>query len=550
MVTLPERLSPEDAAFLYFEKPNAPLHVGSLGIYEGKIAFPGLLRHLDSRMHTMPRYRQKVAFVPFNLGLPRWQDDPEFDITRHVRRHRVRRRLSEEGFNDLVAELFAPMLDRERPLWDITLIEGLPGDRSALLARAHHCMVDGVSGLGLLVALLDMTPVPREVEPPAEPWAPAVAPPPAQMATNALLDVVQQQINVWNDVQSMLVDPQEPAQMVATIGRSLQKAMRFLVTPAPVASFNATLTPRRRLGLSRMSFADIRAIRGAMGGTINDVVLTVLTGGLASYLREHERKGRLPELRCLVPVNVRRDSDRDLVGNRVSFMLAGLPLGVRDPARRMARIGRQMAGLKKVKQAEGVDMLAQLLGLLPAPLLATSVSTVPLTPNTLSNLVCTNVPGPMVPLYCVGHRLLAHYPFPPLAWGMGLNVGVMSYNQELFWGFVCDGEALPDPDVLARCIDEAFVELRAAAGITPSTLPAIGERPAEAPKRSPRRAAGAVAVPANGHLADSRPALAETAAATIAGGEGNGAPVRTAAETPSEREAGRSAAAPRRRGRA
>jgi len=491
--TLSHRFGPEDAAFLYFEKASAPLHVGSLGVYEGRISFDALVRHLESRLHTIPRYRQRAVPVPFHLGFPRWQDDPDFDIRHHVRRFRIRGAIDDRRLLDVASGLFAPMMERDRPLWDITLIEGLTGGRSALLARAHHCMVDGVSGLALLVALLDLTPQPREIGPPQDKWEPQPQPRPLDMVSDAAFDLLQQQVRVWSDVLLLALDREERRSRVRTVARSLQKAARFLLTPAPPASFNASLQPRRRLAWTDMPFADLRAIRSTCGGTINDVALAILAGALARYERRHAAKAT-PELRCLIPVNVRREEEDGTLGNRVSFMLAGLPLAVSEPLRRLAIIQQQMRELKQVNQAEGVDLVARLLGQVFPPLAAVA-GALPTPPNTIANLVCTNVPGPMVPLFCVGHRMLAHYPLAPIAWDMGVNVGVMSYDQRLFWGLVADEAALPDPEQLARDLDDAFVELREAAGVTPISLPPI--RPTT-PARRQRKAAPPAAAAAPG----------------------------------------------------
>ena len=486
---LSRRLNFEDAGFLYFEKPQAPLHVGSLGIYEGTIPFGTLVQHLESRIHTIPRYRQRVVFVPLNLGHPIWEDDPSFNIRRHVRRVRPRGPVDDARLAQLAAELFAPAMDRNNPLWDITLIEGLTGGRSALLARAHHCMIDGVSGVELLVALLDLTPTPRQVDPPEEAWVPRPTPPPAEMMSDAVWDWLYQQVGVWSDLQLMLLDSQDGRRRLLTLARSFQKAARFLLSPAPATPINAPVTPRRALAWTDMSFADVRAVRSALGGTVNDVVLAILAGALVRYLGPHAT----PEIRVLIPVNVRRESEQGTLGNRVSFMLVGLPLAIEDPVQRLAIIRKEVQALKEVNQAEGLDILVQILGQVPPPV-APFAASLPSRVFTACNLVCTNVPGPMVPLYCVGHRMLAHYPLAPVSFELGVNVGVMSYDQRLFWGLMANAATVGDPERLAKNVDEAFAELRDAAGVVPSDLPHIGERAAVEEWRPARRAATQPAV--------------------------------------------------------
>lgn len=490
------RLSFEDAGFLYYERPEAPLHVGSLGIYEGKISFETLVNHIGSRIHTIPRYRQRVRFVPFNLNHPVWEDDPKFDLANHLRRFRPRGPVDDRRLASIVAEVFAPALDHDHPLWDVTLIEGLTGDRTAVLCRAHHCMIDGVSGLELLVAVLDMTPIPRHVPPPRKAWKPRPPQPAMQRMSDAAWDWTAHQLRSWTEVPMMALDPRYGYRRVASFARAFQKAGRFLVTPPPSTPINRAVTPRRAYAWTEMPFGDLRAIRAALGGTINDVALTVLAGGLRRYLGRRSGGEPAPEVRVLVPVNVRKETEQGALGNRVSFMMLGMPLAEKNPLQRFQRVRKEMAGLKSVRQAEGIDIFIQLLGQIVPPLARRGAGPLATRVFTASNLVCTNVPGPMVPLYAAGHRLLQHYPIVPVSYDLGVNVGVMSYDHRLFWGLLTNGETLPDPQRLARDIDAAFYELMAVAHATPSQAPEVGRRPAR-PK--PRPAAEKVAA-RNGQL--------------------------------------------------
>ena len=471
---LSRRLTAQDAAFLYFDSPASPLHLGSLGLYDGDIPYRALVRHLQPRIDGMPRYRQRVAFVPLNLSHPTWEDDPGFDIRRHVRRIRPRGRVDDERLRRLAEELFAPPLDRSKPLWEIILIEGVTGGRSALLARAHHCMVDGISGIELLAALLDLSPTPPP--PPApEPWQPEPPPTPTTRLSDAFWDLLNEQVGFWTDLQLLLVDGRERRRRELLVGRALAKAARFLVQPAPPTPFNAPLAPGRAIGWTHMSFADVRAIRSALGGTVNDVVLTILSGALARYLNVAGDDAAATELRVIIPVNVRREDQYGALGNRVSFMLAALPIGVPDPVRRLEVIRDQTDSLKRLNQPAGIELLLASLMRLPAPAQAL-VGAVRGPVNSLANLVCTNVPGPMVPLYCVGHRMLEHYPLVPLGLHFGLNVAVTSYDQRLFFGVMADAAQVPDADLVATYLSESFEELRHAAGVTPTDLPRVGER--------------------------------------------------------------------------
>lgn len=471
---LSRRLTAQDAAFLYFDSPASPLHLGSLGIYEGEIPYEALVRHLEPRIDGMPRYRQRVAFVPLNLSHPTWEDDPDFDIRRHVRRIRPRGGVDDERLRRLAEELFSPPLDRDKPLWEVILIEGVTGGRSALLARAHHCMVDGISGMELLTALLDLSPNPPPLPTP-EPREPEPPPGPRTRLSDAFWDVLNEQVGLLTDLQLLLVDGRERRRRELLVGRALAKAARFLVQPAPPTPFNDALTPGRAIGWTDMSFADVRGIRSALGGTVNDVVLTILSGALARYLNVEGDHSAPPELRVIIPVNVRREDQYRALGNRVSFMLAALPIGLVDPVRRLQAICEQTESLKRLNQPAGIELLLASLMRMPAPAQAL-VGAVRGPVNSLANLVCTNVPGPMVPLYCVGHRMLEHYPLVPLGLRFGLNVAVTSYDQRLFFGVMADASQVPDADPVAAYLRESFEELRRAAGVAPIDLPRVGER--------------------------------------------------------------------------
>ncbi len=480
------RLSFEDAGFLYYERPEAPLHVGSLGIYEGKISFETLVNHIGSRIHTIPRYRQRVRFVPFNLNHPVWEDDPKWDLANHMRRFRPRGSVDDRRLASIVAELFAPRLDHDHPPWDVTLIEGLTGDRTAVLCRAHHCMIDGVSGLELLVAVLDMSPIPRHVAPPKKAWKPRPPDPALRRMSDAAWDWTAHQFRSWMEVPMMIADPRSGYRRASSFARAFQKAGRFLLTPPPSTPINRPVKPQRAYAWTEMPFADLRAIRAVLGGTINDVALTVLTGGLRRYLGARSGGTPAPQVRVLVPVNVRKETEQGALGNRVSFMMLGMPLAEKNPLQRFQRVRKEMADLKSVRQAEGIDIFIQLLGQIAPPLARRGAGPLATRMFTQSNLVCTNVAGPMVPLYAAGHRLLQHYPIVPVSYDLGVNVGVMSYDHKLFWGLLTNAETLPDPQRLARDIDAAFQELMAAAHLTPSQVPELRRKPSR-PKT--RRAA-------------------------------------------------------------
>jgi len=476
---LSRRFNVQDAAFLYFEKRNEPMHIGSVAIFEGRVSFDRFVEHLRSRMHLIPRYRQRVMFVPFGLAYPSWEYDPDFDILNHVRRVTLPPPGDEDQLARLAGDLFAKPLDRRKPLWEIYLIEGVEGGNSAWLAKVHHCLVDGVAGIDLLMVTLDVSPNPAP-PPPAEPLAAPPLPGTTTVLSNAVSDLVGDFVRNLGELQLNLANPLGYVRRLRHILGALEATAPFFQRAAPRTPFNTTLSTGRRIAWSEMSFAEIRGIRSSLGGTINDVVLAIVTGALGRYLALHGQNTDSLELRFMIPVNVRQEEESTAMGNRISAMFAALPVGIANPVARLKAVREKMVGLKQIGQAAGISAVFDLLAL-AAPMALRAVSNMARVPNVLLNLVCTNVPGPMIPLYTVGHRLLAHYPLVPIAWDMGLGVAITSYDHKLYFGLMADAKAVPDIHRLKQALDEAFVELREAAGVPPSDLPTLfGRSAAEA----------------------------------------------------------------------
>lgn len=468
---LARRLSSTDAAFLYLERPNAPLHIGSLGIYEGRLPYEEVVEHIYARLPNIPRYRQRLAFVPFNLLHPTWEDDPDFDIRNHIIRVAPAAPLSEAQLTALAAELFAKPLDRTKPVWQMYVIDNVVGNRSALLAKVHHCLVDGVSGIELLMATLDISPKPAP-PPEAAPWEPKALPTAADQLADVFWEQLALQRRLVQEWYETVIDPMARLRRTQDALRSLGLAAPWLLQPAPRTPFARWLSPKRRLAFSDMSFVEIREIRTTLGGTVNDVVLAILAGALGRYLAAHGQQVGGLELRVAVPVNVRLEGEQGALGNRISCMLIALPVGEPDPLRRLETIKERQTQLKQANQAGGLELLLRMAANIPPPIQALAGLSPVL--NTAINLVCTNVPGPMIPLYCVGHQMLHHYPLVPLGMNMGLGVGVTSYNQRLYFALVVDPEAVPDVERLKSFLDEAALELRHAAGVAASDLPTLG----------------------------------------------------------------------------
>lgn len=455
---LPRRLSVQDAAFANFERDTFPMNVGSVGIYEGDIDFERFLDHVDSRIQLVPRYWQRLVAVPGGIAFPAWVDDPDFDLRNHLTAVTLPPPGSDEQLAALAAEFFATPIRRDRPLWEIRLVRGLSGGRTAHVAKIHHCLVDGVGGVGLLAALLDATPEARPLrarrrdEPPRLPGV-------LSLVTDALFDRALQQVRLNERFALSLLDPRRAVESVRTIARAFWEAGPYFVVVAPPTPWSRRLHSPNRVAWESLPFEDVHTLSVALHGSINDLALALIAGGLGRYLESQGVPTGGLVLRAGLPVNVRHGDDADALGNRVSFMLAGLPVGVRDARERFRLIHREVAHLKRRRQADGIEELSQRLGDLP-PVLHTLTGRTLVLPNFLTNLICTNVPGPLQPLYMLGHRMLDHYPWVPLGWRMGLGVAVMSYDTRLYFAVTADRDTPGDIALVTQGIRDAFHELR------------------------------------------------------------------------------------------
>jgi WS/DGAT/MGAT family acyltransferase len=469
-------MSAEDAWFLYFEKPDAPLHIGSVAIFDGDIPLDEIRSSVDARMHLIPRYRQRAVIPPLYAAHPTWEDDPQFSIERHVREATVPAPGSEAQLLELASDLFAPMLPRDRPLWDITVIRGIAGGRTAYLSRVHHCLVDGVSGIELLLAVLDLTPNPEPTPPPTQPWQPHRLADPLQAWTEAMFDQFETGVRAWREFQETAVDPRAQFRRMTELTHALEVAMPLAFRQPRPAPWNKPISGRRRAAWTSMSFAEVRAIRGALGGTVNDVMLTLLGGALGRYLRAHGTSTEGQTLRLQIPVNVRNEHEQGALGNRVSMMLPEIPVGIDDPVARLGVVREEMERLKQQEQAKAFESLMSLSANLPAAYHA--LAGMGGVPRGAMNLVCTNVPGPLIPLYSVGRRMLAHYPMVPLAGDLGIGVGITSFDKALYVGIMSDPTIIDDVEAIARGFASEFDDLRRIAGVAPIDLHDIGVAPA------------------------------------------------------------------------
>lgn len=467
---LNNRLTSMDASFLYFEKKEATMHIGSVSVFDGEIPFEDFIAMMDAKMHFLPRYQQIVVNDPFNLGHPTWEYDPQFNLRNHIFKVQLDAPGSEEQLIELAGQLFTPLMDRRKPLWDIYWVYGLAGGRSAMVARVHHCMVDGMSGVDLLKLILDFSPNPSPLPP-----KPAAAPRPPQIDPtrrlfDSLLGGMQEGMNRWMEFQNGLLNLTQALTNEQTRA-SMQKMSSewpSLIKPVSPLPFNGPGSGARKLVWNTFSFAEARAIRGALGGTVNDVVLTALSGAAARYAAHHGQALKGRNLRVMVPVSLRQEDKRGALGNLVSVLPVEIPLDLHNPQERFRFVNAKTSAMKAGRVAEGLNLFSALMGVLPPPMQALvgalSTANIPAPPF---NMISTNVPGPQVPMYTLGKKMIAYYPYVPVGWAIGCGCAIMSYDQQLFFGLTADTQAMPDVERMRDSLYESFYELRHAAGVEP-----------------------------------------------------------------------------------
>ena len=456
-----QTMSPLDASFLHVEDDVSHMHIGSVGIFEGPApSYDAVLAAVGAKLPLVPRYRQKVRFLPLALGHPVWVDDPHFKLEYHVRHTALPTPGGDDQLRNLVGRVMSQPLDRARPLWEMWIAEGLDADRWALLSKVHHSMVDGVSGTDLMSVLLD-----SERHPEAQPhvaWHAEPEPGSAALIAAALAAVP------YDGARSLLAAARHPRRVagrVADLSRGMV-SMRGLLRPGRGTSLNGPIGPHRRWDWACGRLADVKTIRQAYGGTVNDVVLAVITRGFRDLLLSRGEPVDGEVVRTMVPVSVRATHERGTYNNRVSAMFAELPVGVADPLERLALVRAQMEDLKESHQAVGGEVLTSLGGFAPAMLLALAGRLATRAPQRSVNTVTTNVPGPQHPMYLAGRRMLECFPFVPLAGHVRVGIAIFSYDGGLNFGATGDSDTAPDIGVLCRGIEQGIQEL-----LPPATLP-------------------------------------------------------------------------------
>jgi WS/DGAT/MGAT family acyltransferase len=452
-----EMMSPLDASFLHIEDAVTHMHIGSVGLFEGPAPGPGRVQSaVAARLGLVPRYRQKVRFVPLALGRPAWVDDPHFNLEYHVRRTALPAPGGDDELRNLVGRVMSQQLDRAKPLWEMWVAEGLDDGRWALISKTHHCMVDGVSATDLLSVLLSAE---RESTTSAEDgWEPAPEPSSAALVAHALAGRAASPYEGFRTVLSAARGPGRVARQAGEAARGFVN-MRTLLTPGASSSLNGPIGPHRRWDWARARLVDIKQIRALHGGTVNDVVLAVITGGFRDLLlgRGETVEGRV--VRTLVPVSVRAGDERGSYNNKVSAMFAELPVGLEDPVERVHSLHEQMQDLKQSGQAVAAERLTALGGFAPAMLLALGGRVATRLPQSAVNTVTTNVPGPQYPLYLAERRMLDAFPFVPLGGNVRVGVAIFSYDGGINFGVTGDRDSSPDIGVLCRGIERGVAEL-------------------------------------------------------------------------------------------
>jgi len=470
-----DRLSPLDVSFLYLEGPTTPMHVGGVLIFQASQAgfdYDRLVRLIRGRIAHVPRYRQRVRWVPGGLSNPVWVDDESFDVTYHVRRSALPRPGTDAQLRELVGRIMSRPLDRRRPLWEMYLVEGLEGGRFAILTKTHHAMVDGVSAVDIGQVILDPTPDARSAA--AAVWRPAPEPTDLELMASAVADMARSPASVVDSLRSGLGDLSATAMRVAQQVAGVASAALTVARPASSSPLNCEIGEARRYGMAQTSLADYRAIKSAHGGTINDVVLAVVAGGLREWLQSRgEALSSRSTVRVMVPVSVRTDAD-EAGGNRVAAYLLDLPVGEANPVLRLQRISYEMGQHKDSGQLMGAQAIVALAGFSPPTLHSLGARVGSGLSRRVFNTVVTNVPGPQVPLYAGGALLLGAYPVVPLGLGQAVTFGVTSYNGSVYFGLNADRDGLYDVDDLTADLVGALAELRATTKGKRSRRPASG----------------------------------------------------------------------------
>jgi diacylglycerol O-acyltransferase / wax synthase len=457
------RMSAVDASFLFMETPSTPMHSGGVAVFApppGGFDHERLVRLISQRLPFVPRYRQRVRHVPFNIARPVWVDDEKFDVTYHVRRSALPRPGSMPQLQELVARIMSRPLDRSRPLWEMYLVEGLADGNFAIITKSHEALIDGLSAVDIAQVMLDATDdfTPGSIDS----WRPRPEPSDIELLSHAFTELGTRPAAA---IEAVVETAQDISHAVTSLGEKAVGVLStaFAIARGPVPSpLNVTIGEQRRFVTLDLSLRDVKRVRRAMGGTINDVILAVIAGGLRSWLQARGRPVAQGDiLRAMLPVSIAVPATNSVHagGNRVSATLVELPVGEPDPAVRLQQISYQLALLEESSHFVGADAIVGIAGFGPPTLHALGARVGATVSNRLYNLVITNVPGPQRPLYAAGSRMIAAYPVVPLTQNQALSIGVISYDGGVYVGLYADRDALVDIDLLTSCLRESMDDL-------------------------------------------------------------------------------------------
>jgi diacylglycerol O-acyltransferase len=457
-----ERLTTMEASFRYLDASDAPMHVGGVLVLEAPSGgLESLAALVEARLPLVPRYRQRVVEVPGHLANPVWADDPDFDVNYHIRRSALPRPGTEEQLFALVSRLTSQPLDRRRPLWELYLVERLAGNRVAVITKTHPALVDGLSAIDIGQVLLD--PDPDAPVPPPEEWRPRPPPAAVELVRQALEQYARRPSSVVGLARGAAADLRSMAARVQSVSRGALRTVHSAVIAPPPSPLNAPIGRQRRVAVARVGLEPLKQIRAAHGGTVNDVLLAVVTGALREWLLSRgQTVVSSTSVRALVPLSIQGEELDP--GPRVSSYLVDLPVGESNPRVRLTRLSYAMRGIASHGQAVGADSLIALTGFAPPTLHALGARAARGLSRRLFNLIITNVPGPQVPLYAAGSRMLEVFPVVPLARGQGLSIGMTSYDGRVFIGLNADQDTVADVHVLADLIEQEVDGLREVAG--------------------------------------------------------------------------------------
>jgi diacylglycerol O-acyltransferase / wax synthase len=456
-----DRLSWGDTVFLNLEREGMPLNVASVCVFDGEISFEDWFQSVESRLLLIPRYLKRVVPEPLGLGLPNWEYDPEFDLARHVREMTLKHG-TETELKTVAGKLFSQVMDRQHPLWDMTLVGGLKGNRTALIIRLHHCLADGIAGVGLMNVLMDASPeAPRRPRKKLRFRAPVPRPPLDSLASGVVdsyAEFVGRIFSAYADLCS--IAERAGANGGASAMSELSQFLPEITASTERLRFNTIYRGPQKFAWAKIPLADVKAIGKARGASVNDVLLALVTATIRRYSELHRDRTKGQLLRLMVPVNLRGNGSASELGNRISLVPVTIPLGIRNPRKLLEAVHQRTECLKHAHAAELVSLAGGLIGIFPNVLQALTgplLSRLPITPF---NMVCTNVPGPQFPLYLMGHKMLSWYPYVPVGGEMAVNCAILSYDGTVYFGFSGDVHAAPDLRQLEKLVKASFTELR------------------------------------------------------------------------------------------